>query len=113
MALSCLLPIPSSHSKKNKAVSRGILLYHSFYKPYHMQNLSPREQQIVGAIVESCKSSEVMHISLSDFLQQQNTSFSSFELQCLLHRLSSEVGVSLQRDKESLFLYYNPVLHVQ
>lgn len=112
MASSCFYLHCSSHSKKNKVISKGILLYHSFYKPYHIQSLPPREQQIVGAVVASCKQSEGMRVALSDFLQQHNPSLSSFELQRLLRRLSCECGVSVLEEQGSVLLRYDPVLHV-
>ena len=102
-----------TYSKKGKTVSKGILLYHDFYKPHHIYNLSPHEQRIVEVVVRTLSQSSSNEILLQDLLNQNSIPLSSLpDYRQLLQQLSPECGVSIRREKEKIFVCFDAPLFV-
>lgn len=98
-------------SKKGKTVSKGILLYHDFYKPHHIYNLSPHEQEIVDTVVRTLSQSPSNEILLQDLLNHNSIPLSSLpDYRQVLQQLSPECGVSLRREEEKVFVCYDAPL---
>lgn len=85
--------ISNKSSTKNKIVSKGIFLFHMFYKPVHIPSGSAFEKNILSKIIHYCRKTPGDDHSLSTILQSCGVPQSSlFSVYSLLSRLNPRCG---------------------
>lgn len=101
------------HSAQNKVVSKGIFLYHSFYKPIHLSDCSPHDQAILTQIIHYFTTEGGTDYPLSTILQSLGIPLSSLSsIYSTIQQLHPQCGLSASIENHSIIIHFSSSLFV-